>query len=280
MSAALDARFVVETGPAAEIAALAEPVLVDLGFRLVRVVISGRNGTTVQIMAERPDGAITVEDCATISRQLSVLLDVSNPLPGAYTLEVSSPGIDRPLVRPGDFQHWCGYEAKIEMREPIDGRKRFRGVLLGLKADAVQIGVDLGPLGRQEIDLPIAGVAEARLVLTEGLIRETLRRAKKAALEPPAAGAGEERFVRGWRGPSYGASRCKRKSLGTGADRRRGGARKDHRSPHRHCGDGGCDPEGGQVALRQRERYSLRDRCEDGRDQAHPRAAGGRGRRQ
>jgi ribosome maturation factor RimP len=191
MGAALNARFVVETGTAAEIAALAEPVLVDLGFRLVRVVISGRNGTTVQIMAERPDGAITVEDCATISRQLSVLLDVNNPLPGAYTLEVSSPGIDRPLVRPGDFQDWCGHEARIELRDPIDGRKRFRGVLLGLKADAVQIGVDLGPLGRQEIGLPIARVAEARLVLTEGLIRETLRRAKKAALEPPAADAGE-----------------------------------------------------------------------------------------
>jgi len=191
VDSAPEARFIHETGLAAQLAALAEPVLNDLGFRLVRVAISGRNGTTVQIMAERPDGTITVEECAEISRNLSPLLDAHDPLPGHYALEVSSPGIDRPLARVSDFETWAGHAAKLELKEPVSGRKRFRGVLLGLKADAVQIGVDLGPLGRQEIGLPIARVAEARLLLTEGLIRETLRRAKKAALEPPAADAGE-----------------------------------------------------------------------------------------
>ena len=104
----------------------------SLGFRLVRVTVSGRNGTTVQIMAERPDGTITVEDCADISRQLSPLLDAHDPITGHYTLEISSPGIDRPLARPSDFEAWAGHEAKIEMKELVAGRKRFRGVLKGL----------------------------------------------------------------------------------------------------------------------------------------------------
>ena len=119
--AASDARFIGETGLAAQIAAIAEPVLADLGFRLVRVVLSGRNGSTVQIMAERPDGTITVKECAEISRRLSPVLDAHDPMPGQYTLEVSSPGIDRPLVRPSDFEDWAGYEAKIELKELIGG---------------------------------------------------------------------------------------------------------------------------------------------------------------
>jgi len=178
---ASDARFVGETGLAAEIAGLAEPVLADLGFRLVRVVVSGRNGATVQIMAERPEGTITVEECAEISRRLSPVLDVHDPMKGQYTLEVSSPGIDRPLVRPSDFDAWAGYEAKIEMKELISGRKRFRGVLEGIEGEEVRIEVELDQLGRQVIGLPIRLVAEARLVLTDELIREALRRAKKGA---------------------------------------------------------------------------------------------------
>jgi len=178
---ASDARFVGETGLAAEIAGLAEPVLADLGFRLVRVVVSGRNGATVQIMAERPEGTITVEECAEISRRLSPVLDVRDPVKGQYTLEVSSPGIDRPLVRPSDFDAWAGYEAKIEMKELISGRKRFRGVLEGIEGEEVRIEVELDQLGRQVIGLPIRLVAEARLVLTDELIREALRRAKKGA---------------------------------------------------------------------------------------------------
>lgn len=180
MSGQADQRFIGETGLAAQVAALAEPVLVDLGFRLVRVVISGREGVTVQIMAERPDGMLDVEECATISRQLSPILDAHDPISGHYTLEVSSPGIDRPLVRPSDFENWAGYEAKVEMRELVAGRKRFRGMLEGTEGDELRIEVDLGgELGRQVVGLPIALVADARLVLTDELIREALRRAKK-----------------------------------------------------------------------------------------------------
>ena len=179
--AASDARFIGETGLAAQIAAIAEPVLTDLGFRLVRVVLSGRNGTTVQIMAERPDGTISVKECADISRRLSPVLDAHDPIQGQYTLELSSPGIDRPLVRPSDFEDWAGYEAKIEMKELIAGRKRFRGMLEGVEGEEVRIEVELDQLGRQVIGLPIRLVAEARLVLTDELIREALRRAKKGA---------------------------------------------------------------------------------------------------
>ena len=138
--AASDARFVGETGLAADVAALAEPVLIDMGFRLVRVAISGRDGTTVQIMAERPDGTITVQECAEISRNLSPVLDAHDPISGQYTLEISSPGIDRPLVRPSDFEDWAGYEAKVELREAISGRKRFRGVLEGVEDGVFVVG--------------------------------------------------------------------------------------------------------------------------------------------
>jgi ribosome maturation factor RimP len=186
---ASDARFVGETGLAAEIAGLAEPVLAELGFRLVRVVVSGRNGVTVQIMAERPEGTITVAECAEISRRLSPVLDVHDPIRGQYALEVSSPGIDRPLVRPSDFDAWAGYEAKIELKEPLAGRKRFRGPLEGIEGDEVRIEVDLGELGRQVVGLPIGLIGEARLVLTDELIREALRRAKKGNRDQ-AAGAG------------------------------------------------------------------------------------------
>ena len=184
---ASDARFVGETGLAAEIAGLAEPVLADLGFQLVRVVVSGRNGATVQIMAERPEGTITVEECAEISRRLSPVLDVHDPIKGQYTLEVSSPGIDRPLVRPSDFDAWAGYEAKIEMKELISGRKRFRGVLEGIEGEEVRIEVELDQLGRQVIGLPLGLIGEARLVLTDELIRETLRRTKKGNQDQAAA---------------------------------------------------------------------------------------------
>jgi len=181
--AASDARFIGETGLAAELAALAEPVLRDLGFRLVRVVISGRNGTTVQIMAERPDGTMTVEDCAIVSRNLSPVLDAHDPIAGQYTLEISSPGIDRPLARRSDFDDWAGHVVKIELKQLISGRKRFRGVLEGVEGEEVRLEVDLDQIGRQVIGLPIALIAEARLVLTDELIRETLRRTKKGVAE-------------------------------------------------------------------------------------------------
>jgi ribosome maturation factor RimP len=179
--AANDARFIGETGVAAQIAAMAEPVLDELGFRLVRVVLSGRNGSTVQIMAERPDGMLTVEECAEISRRLSPVLDAHDPIEGQYHLEVSSPGIDRPLVRPSDFAAWAGYEAKIELKDLIAGRKRFRGTLAGLEGEEVRIEVETEEASRQIVGLPIGRIAEARLMLTDVLIRETLRRAKEAA---------------------------------------------------------------------------------------------------
>lgn len=185
-----EARFVEEKGTAAEVAALAEPVLASLGFRLVLVRLMGAAGGSpvVEIMAERTDGSMTVEDCKTVSIALSPVLDVHDPMPGSgYRLQVSSPGIDRPLVRPSDFDAWAGFEAKIEMRELIAGRRRFRGILEGREGDEVRIEVDLAKEGRQVLGLPIALVGEARLVITDALLRESLRRAERAA---GAAGIG------------------------------------------------------------------------------------------
>jgi ribosome maturation factor RimP len=187
-SAISEARFIGETGVAADIAALIEPALHDMGFRLVRVAVSGRDGTTVQIMAERPDGTISVEDCADISRNLSPLLDAHDPISGQYTLEISSPGIDRPLARASDFEVWAGHVAKIETKELVAGRKRFRGIIQGLAGSAVRMEVPADQ-GGPEINLPIAQISEARLVLTDELIRETLRRTKKASRDAAANGA-------------------------------------------------------------------------------------------
>ncbi|MGE5513588.1 MAG: ribosome maturation factor RimP [Bacteroidota bacterium] len=176
-----EARFIRETGIAAGIASLVEPVLQGMGFRLVRVRIMGGQDTIVEIMAERPDGSMTVEDCKTVSLNLSPLLDVHDPLPGSYRLQVSSPGIDRPLVRPSDFEHWSGHEAKIELKELVSGRKRFRGVLEGYEDGEVRIGIDGGKDGYQVLGFPLELLAEARLVLTDALVRDSLRRSKRAA---------------------------------------------------------------------------------------------------
>lgn len=186
----LEARFVKEMGPAAEIAELAEPVLESLGFRLVLVRISGGQGPIVEILAERPDGTMSIEDCKAVSLNLSPLLDVHDPMPGkSYRLQISSPGIDRPLVRPSDFDQWSGYEAKIEMKELIDGRRRFRGVLEGFEDGEVRIEVELGEAGLQVLGLPLGLVGEARLVLTDDLVRESLRRAKRARNGTPSGSA-------------------------------------------------------------------------------------------
>jgi ribosome maturation factor RimP len=177
---ALRDRFIREAGLPAKVAAIIEPALDDRGFRLVRVAISGREGKTLQVMVERADGTMTIEDCEAVSREISALLDVHDPIAGAYRLEVSSPGIDRPLVRPSDFEDWAGHEAKIELNAPIDGRKRFRGILEGFEDGEIRIEIDLGEAGRQVIGLPVGLVGEAKLVLTDDLIREALRRAKKS----------------------------------------------------------------------------------------------------
>ncbi|MFO7477808.1 MAG: ribosome maturation factor RimP [Methyloceanibacter sp.] len=163
--ASADQRFVRETGVERQIADLAEPVIEELGFRLVRIKISGRDGGTVQIMAERPTGEMTVEDCASISRRLSPLLDAYDPMPSTYRLEVSSPGIDRPLVRPSDFSLWAGHEAKLELKEPVDRRKRFRGVIEGVEDDEVRLRIELdGKAEPVTIGLPFALINEAKLV--------------------------------------------------------------------------------------------------------------------
>ena len=187
----VERRFITETGVAARVAAIVEPVLADLGFRLVRAKVSGLNGCTVQIMAERPDGTMTVEGCERISRALSPVLDLEDPIERAYNLEVSSPGIDRPLVRAGDFARWAGHEAKIETARPVDGRKRFRGVVRGVESDGVILDLPDAKEGAEpQVRLAFADLAEARLVLTDALIREALRRGGPRAAEESADGAG------------------------------------------------------------------------------------------
>jgi ribosome maturation factor RimP len=174
-------RLIVEQGIAARVAAIVEPALVGIGYRLVRVRISGLDGCTVQIMAERPDGTMTIDDCEAVSRGLSPVLDVADPIDRAYRLEVSSPGMDRPLVRRSDFERYAGHQIKVELAATIEGRRRFRGVLLGVDAEAARIRrEDASPGEANEVLLPIEAMAEAKLVLTDALITESLRRAKQA----------------------------------------------------------------------------------------------------
>jgi ribosome maturation factor RimP len=177
-------RLVAEQGVAARVAAIAEPVLGGIGYRLVRVKVSGLDGCTVQIMAERPDGTMSVEDCEAVSRALSPVLDVADPIDRAYRLEVSSPGMDRPLVRRSDFERFAGHRLKVEMAAAIDGRRRFHGLLLGVEGEAARIRRDdAAPGEATEIVLPIEEMAEARLVVTDALIAESLRRGKAAQRE-------------------------------------------------------------------------------------------------
>ena len=185
-------RFLTEHGLEAEIAAIVEPALEDLGFRLVRVQVSGREGKTVQVMAERPDGSITIDDCEMISRQVSPLLDVHDLVDGAYRLEVSSPGIDRPLVRPSDFEAWAGNEVKVELKELVDGRKRYRGTLEGFADGEVRVEVDLGDARPAVVGFPVGLIAAAKLVLTDELVREALSRAKQKAKPGSAAHDGAD----------------------------------------------------------------------------------------
>ena len=170
-------RLVIEQGIAARIAAAIEPALGTLGFRLVRVKVTGRDGGTLQVMAERPDGTFTIEDCEATSRALSPILDVEDPIQAAYRLEVSSPGIDRPLARRSDIERATGFEAKIEMNLMIDGRKRFRGIIEGVENDQVKLK---STEGKADALLPLHEIADAKLMLTDALIEESLRRDKQA----------------------------------------------------------------------------------------------------
>jgi ribosome maturation factor RimP len=188
-------RLIIESGLALRIGRRAEPTLRALGLRLVRIKVSAVQSATVQIMAERPDGIMTIDDCERASDALSPLFDVEEPVAGAYRLEISSPGIDRPLVRVSDFRRAVRHEARIEMAIPVDGRKRFRGAL-----EAVETR-DAGPVARlslppgetgeaASVELAIADIGEARLVLTEDLIRAALRREKAAKKQAKAERSG------------------------------------------------------------------------------------------
>jgi ribosome maturation factor RimP len=216
----IEPRLIVEPGLAARVATIAEPVIEQLGYRLVRVKISGAEGCTVQIMAERPDGSMAVEDCETVSRALSPVLDMADPIerayrleissPGidrvldmadpierAYRLEISSPGIDRPLVRKSDFDRYAGHLVKIETLIPIAGRKRFRGQLIGTEGEAARIHRDDATESEEtDVLLPIEEIGEAKLVLTDDLVKQALRREKSAKRDERAARRQERRKVR------------------------------------------------------------------------------------
>ena len=180
-AASSEFRLIIEPGMSARVATIVEPVIEQLGYRLVRVRVSGAEGCTVQIMAERPDGTMTVEDCEAVSRALSPVLDMADPIDRAYRLEISSPGIDRPLVRKSDFERYAGHVAKIEMAMPFQGRRRFRGILMGTEGEAVRIRRDDAAEGEgAEVLLPIEEMSEAKLVLTDQLVTEALRREKSA----------------------------------------------------------------------------------------------------
>ena len=159
------------------LAEIITPVIEDMGFELVRVRLMSGKKTTLQIMADKPEGGIEVDDCADISNAVSAVLDVEDPILDEYTLEVSSPGIDRPLTRLKDFDAFEGYEAKLETGDLIDGRRRFRGVLAGVEEDEVLINVDEGTIG-----LKFDWLSDAKLVLTDELIKEMLRQRKAAGV--------------------------------------------------------------------------------------------------
>ena len=177
-------RLVVEPGMAARVSAVAGPVLQGLGYRLVRIKISAEAGCTVQIMAERPDGTMQIEDCEAISRALSPVLDIADPIEKAYRLEISSPGIDRPLVRRSDFERYASHLVKVEMAVAHEGRKRFRGNLAGVEGNAVRLHRD-DIRGDEDADvlLVMEDIADARLVLTDELVAESMRRGKQAERE-------------------------------------------------------------------------------------------------
>jgi ribosome maturation factor RimP len=185
-----DRRLERESGPAKRVAEIIEPTLHSMGFRLVRVKFTGKS---LQIMAERPDGTMLLDDCATVSRAISPVLDVEDPIPGSYSLEVSSPGIDRPLVRLEDFERWVGHLAKVELKAPmvhqgLAGRRRFRGMITAARDGAIQLTLppeDIaagGAGGETEVELAFDDIADAKLVLTDELLAVARQRAEPGRL--------------------------------------------------------------------------------------------------
>jgi ribosome maturation factor RimP len=199
-------RVIADTGVAGRVAAICAPVLLELGFRVVRVRVSSSAGCTVQVMAERPDGSMSIEECETASRALSPVLDAADPIDRAYRLEMSSPGLDRPLVRRSDFERHTGQLVKIELEAPHQGRRRFRGILVGVEDAGARVRVDEtradetradgtradrtradgtradrtkgGAAAESEFVLPFDDMSDAKLVLTDELIAAALRRSK------------------------------------------------------------------------------------------------------
>lgn len=209
--AALDEpRLVSETGVAARVAHLAEPVLEQLGFRLVRVKLMQQNGQILQIMAERPDGIMTIDDCEAASQALSPELDVADVVSGEYRLELSSPGVDRPLVRVSDFARAVGHEARVELTHPVEsGRKRFRGLIRGVEGEGrdAKLSLERNDARADEeklVTFPLADLDEAKLMLTDALIRESLRAGK---LQQEGAGEEEEQASEADERPRRGPGR-------------------------------------------------------------------------
>ncbi|MCP1198798.1 ribosome maturation factor RimP [Notoacmeibacter sp. MSK16QG-6] len=185
-----DDRIIHETGVEAHVATIIEPVMQAMDFRLVRVRITGQNGKTLQIFAEKTDGTMTVEDCEELSRAISPALDVDDPIEGAYNLEVSSPGIDRPLVAKSDFRNWESHLAKIETSVILSGRRKFRGFIQSVTDQGFTLKRDtLGYGDEAEVEIPFDTVSDARLILTDDLIRDALskeraaRKARKKGLD-------------------------------------------------------------------------------------------------
>lgn len=176
-------RFIFETGVDARVASIVEPVINGAGFVLCRVQLSGMNGLTLQIMVERPDGTMNVADCEHVSRMISPLLDVEDPVERQYYLEVSTPGIDRPIVRKSDFTKWQGHIVKLETSAMVENRKRFRGVISDVTDNGFTLVPDKATYGENSaVIIPFDMIAEARLILTDELIRDSLK-AEKAARE-------------------------------------------------------------------------------------------------
>lgn len=177
----LEPRLITETGLDQRLADIIEPVLVGMGFRLIRVRMLNQNGATMQVMAERNDGTMTVQDCEEVSMAISPVLDVEDPIDKEYHLEVSSPGIDRPMVRKSDFVRWQGHLVKCETSIMIGNRKRFRGKIVEADADGFTLERDQVAYGEeQKAIIPFTALSDAKLILTDDLIRDALRADKLA----------------------------------------------------------------------------------------------------
>jgi ribosome maturation factor RimP len=174
--------LIAKTAIDKRLAGILTPMIEGMGFELVRIRLMSGKTQTLQIMAERPDGSISVDECGQISTAVSALMDVEDPIEDNYALEVSSPGIDRPLTRLKDFDTWAGYEAKLETTEMIDGRRRFKGVLAGIEGDEVLVNLDTDDADPITIGLQFDWLSDAKLVLTDDLITEMLRQRKDAGI--------------------------------------------------------------------------------------------------